>query len=149
MVDGKARDILFLLLHNKLPIKERLFRIGMNNDPYCLKCVGAEVYDIVHYFCSCVAVCNTWSCLKRQVVQLGQMEAGVEDEEIINLCFVKSSRETEIVWLVSCYVLYVWEIVHIKKLEVKQDKFFGFLTFKYKMHKATSTDQPLNLHNIC
>ena len=28
VVDGKARDVLFLLLHNKLPVKERLFRIG-------------------------------------------------------------------------------------------------------------------------
>ena len=56
-------------------------------------------------------------------MQLGQMEARVEDEG-------KSSRETEIFWLVSSYVLYVWEMVHIKKLEVKLDKFFGFLTFK-------------------
>ena len=148
VVDGKARDILFLLLHNKLPVKERLFRIGMKNDPYCLKCVGAEVHDIVHYFCSCVAVCNTWSWLKRQVVQLGQMEAGVEDEEIINLCFVKSRHETEIVWLVGSYALYVWEMVHIKKLEVKLEKFFGFLTFKYKMDQAISPDRLQNLHYI-
>ena len=77
---------------------------------------------------------------------MGQMDAGVEDEEIINLCFVKSSRETEIVWLVSSYVLYVWEMVHIKKLEVKLDKFFGFLTFKYKMDQAISTDRLKNLH---
>ena len=117
----------------------------MNNDPYCLKCAGAEVYD---YFCSCVAVCNTWSWLKRQVVQLGQMEAGVEDEEIINLCFVKSRHETEIVWLVGSYVLYVWEMVHIKKLEVKLEKFFGFLTFKYKMDQAISPDRLQNLHYI-
>ena len=79
VVDCKARDILFLLLHDKLPVKERLFRIGMRNDPYCLKCAGAEVNDIVHFFCSCVAVCNTWSWLKRQLVHLGQMQAGVED----------------------------------------------------------------------
>ena len=76
VVDDKARDVLFLLLHNKLPVKERLFRIGMKHDPYCLKCAGAEINDIVHFFCSCVAVCNTWSWLKRQVVQLGQLNGG-------------------------------------------------------------------------
>merc|ERR1711954_552006 len=140
VVDDKARDILFLLLHNKLPVKERLFRIGMKHDPYCLKCAGAEIDDIVHFFCSCVSVCNTWSWLKRQVLQLGQMDARVEDEEIVNLCFVKSSHETEIVWLVSSYVLYAWETVHIRKLEVKLDKFFGFLTFKFKMHQMISPD---------
>ena len=121
----------------------------MKHDPYCLRCVGAEVSDIVHFFCSCVAVCNTWSWLKRQVVQLGQMNAGVEDEEIVNLCFVSCSNETEIVWMVSSYVQYVWEMVHIKKLhEVKLDKFFGFLTFKYKMHQTISPDQLKNLHYI-
>ena len=148
VVDNKARDVLFLLLHNKLPVKERLFRIGMKHDPYCLKCAGAEVNDIVHFFCSCVSVCNTWSWLKRQVVQWGQMDARVEDEEIVNLCFDKSSRETEIVWLVSNYVLYAWETVHIRKLEVKLDKFFGFLTFKFKMHQMISPDQLTNLHYI-
>ena len=148
VVECKAKDVLFLLLHNKLPVKERLFRIGLKHDPYCLKCAGAEINDIVHFFCSCVAVCNTWSWLKRQVVQLGQMQAGVEDEEIINLCFVKSSCETEIVWMLSSYVLYVWEMVHIKKLEVKLDKFFGFLTFKYKMDQAISPDRLKNLHYI-
>ena len=80
---------------------------------------------------------------------MGQMNAGVEDEEIVNLCFVSCSNETEIVWLVSSYVQYVWEMVHIKKLhEVKLDKFFGFLTFKYKMHQTISPDQLKNLHYI-
>ena len=102
--------------------------------------------DIVHFFCSCEAVDNTWSWLKRQVVQWGQMGAGVEDWEILNLFFVSSGRDAEIVWLVGSYVLYVWEMLQVKKLEVKLDKFFGFLTFKYKMHQTTSQYQLKNLH---
>ena len=93
VVDDKARDVLFLLLHNKLPVKERLFRIGREHDPYCLRCAGAEIHDIVHSFCSCVSVCNTWSWLKRQVVRLGQMDMTVEDEDFVNLCFANSSCE--------------------------------------------------------
>ena len=99
MVDNKARDTMFLLLHNKLPVKERLFRIGLRHDPYCIKCAGAEVHDVVHYFCSCEAVSNTWSWVKRQVVQWGQMGAGVDDWEIINLLFVNSCYDREIVCL--------------------------------------------------
>ena len=129
-------------------MKERLFRIGLRNDPYCLKCAGAEINDIVHFFCSCEAVCNTWSWLKRQVVHLGRMGAGVTDWEIVNLFCVNSGHDTEIVWLLSSYVLYVWEMVHVKRLEVKLDKFFGFLTFKYKMHQETSQNQLKNLHYI-
>ena len=33
VVDIKARDIMFLLLHNKLPVMERLFRIRLKPDP--------------------------------------------------------------------------------------------------------------------
>ena len=38
VVDIRARDVMFLLLHNKLPVKERLFRIRLKPDPYCLRC---------------------------------------------------------------------------------------------------------------
>ena len=68
--------------------------------------------------------------------------------ELVNLLFLDSSRDAEIVWLISSYVLYVWETVHTKILEVKFDKFFGYLTFKYKIHQATSPDQLINLHYI-
>ena len=40
--------------------------------------------------------------------------------------------------MVSTYVLYVWDTVNIKRQDVKFDKFFGFLTFKFKMYQATS-----------
>ena len=67
---------------------------------------------------------------------------------MVNLLYLKSSHESEIVWLVSSYVLHVWETVHVKKLEVKREKFFGYLNFKYKMHQTTSPEQLLNLHYI-
>ena len=103
IVDCKARDVLFLLLHNKLPVKERLFRIGLRHDPYCIKCAGAEINGIVHFFCTCEAVCNTWSWLKRQVVEVGHLGAGLDDWELVNLLFTKSSNDSEIVWLISLY----------------------------------------------
>ena len=102
----------------------------------------------MHFFCSCDAVSYTWTWVKRQVVQLGKMGAGVDDWDTINLLFPNSCHDTEIVWLVSTYVLYVWEMAQVKKLEVKLEKFFGFLTFKYKMHQTISQDQLLNLHYI-
>ena len=45
-VNPGGGDVLFLLVHNKLPVPERLFRIGVRNDPYCLHCPGAEMADI-------------------------------------------------------------------------------------------------------
>ena len=81
-------------------------------------------------------------------MQLGRLGASVDDWDIVNLLFLNSSKDSEIVWLVSSYVLYVWEMVRLKKLEVKKDKFFGYLTFKYKINQTTSPNQLINLHYI-
>merc|ERR1711954_482427 len=69
------------------------------------------------------------------------MGAGVDDWDLVNLLFPNSRCDSEIVWLVSSYVQYVWETVHVENSEVKFDRFFGYLTFKYKMHQATSCEQ--------
>ena len=66
------------------------------------------------------------------------MDQNVADWNVINLFFPSSVCDQEILWLVSNYILYVWETVHIKQQEVKFDKFFGFLTFKFKMCQDTS-----------
>ena len=92
VVDVKARDVMFLLLHNKLPVKERLFRIRLRPDPYCLRCAQAEICDIIHFFCGCEAV----SWLKRQVVRLGRMAQNVADRDVINLFFPNSRRGREV-----------------------------------------------------
>ena len=96
IVDCKARDVLFLLLHNKLPVKERLFRIGLRHDTYCIKCAGAEINDIVHFFCTCEAVSDTWSWLKSKVMRLSHMGASVDDWDLVNLFYLKSSHDAEI-----------------------------------------------------
>ena len=44
---------IYLLLHNKLPVAERLFRIGFKNDPYCLNCPQAVKADVEHFLCQC------------------------------------------------------------------------------------------------
>ena len=77
------------------------------------------------------------------------MGPDVDDWDVINLIFPNSSRGREILWLVSTYILYVWETVQYKKKEVKLEKFFGFLTYKFKLQKETSLEniiQILNLH---
>ena len=88
---------------------------------------------------------NTWSSLKREVVRLGRMAPNVADWDVINLFFPNSIRGQEILWLVSNYIFYVWETVSMKKQDVKLEKFFGFLTFKFKMHQVTSSGLDLSL----
>ena len=73
------------------------------------------------------------------------MAQNVADWDVINLFFTNSRRGREITWLVSTYILYVWETVDVKKQDVKLDKFFGFLTFKFKMYQVISLELDINL----
>ena len=60
-LSSSERELLFLLLHDKLPVKERLFRIGQAVDPYCcLEQNIAVVCDVDHLFCSCLRVAELW-----------------------------------------------------------------------------------------
>ena len=38
VLSSAVREVLFLLIHNKLPVKERMFRIGKEVDPFCDEC---------------------------------------------------------------------------------------------------------------
>ena len=69
-VDAEARDILFLLVHNKLPVPERLFRVGLRQDPYCQHCVRAEIADLEHFFCSCEKTRQAWAWVRIKIMGL-------------------------------------------------------------------------------
>ena len=139
VVDYRARDVMYLLLHNKLPVQERLFRIRLKADPYCLYCVEAEIGDAVHFFCTCHKTSETWSWVKRQVIT--QVGRDVLDWDVLNLFFPKSKHDREMVWMLTHYVLYVWDSLHVKESDVKLDQFIGYLKFKYK-------EAPIKLNNL-
>ena len=138
VVDAGARDILFLLIHNKLPVPERLFRIGLKQDPYCRSCVGAEFGDLEHFFCSCEKTRNAWAWVRLKILDLCDQALNVSNWELLNLFLPGTSYEQEIIWLVGNFVCYVWENIFIRNTEVKLEKLFGFLSFKYKMDMKLS-----------
>ena len=59
-----------MLIHNKLLVLERLFRIEVKQDPYCLHCAGAEVADIEHFFSACVRTRQCWSWVRLNIMGL-------------------------------------------------------------------------------
>ena len=138
VLDARAKDTLYLLVHNKLPIPERLFRIGLKQDPYCRVCVGAEICDVEHFFCSCERTRLPWAWVRMKILDLSDQGLAVTNWDLINLFLPSSKFEQEIVWLVGNYVSYVWENISIRNSEVRLEKLFGFLTFKYKMDSRFS-----------
>ena len=69
---------------------------------------------------------------------VGQQQ-DASDWELLNLFLPRSAYDQENVWLVSSYVLFVWENICVRGAEVKLEQFFGFLTYKYREHQAVSS----------
>ena len=92
-----------------------------------------------HLFCLCKKTRMAWAWMRGKVVGIGgQQQQNLTSWEILNLFFTRSNFDQEIVWLVSSYVLFVWENVFVRGAEVKLEKFFGFLTYKYREHQSSS-----------
>ena len=145
VIDAKARDVMYLLIHNKLPVQERLFRIRLKNDPYCRTCVGAEIADVEHYFSQCEGIVGTWTLVRNEIMRVGKFHKNVDNWKILNLMFPKSRVDNELIWLVSSYALYVWESVYLRGAEVRAEQFFGFLRFKYKELQTKGSIELKNL----
>ena len=131
VLPSSIRDIAYLLLHNKLPTRERLFSVGLMSDPYCTFCPAAIICDVEHYFCACDRVSRIWTRIKN--ILLSMVDTSITDWCLINFFMEKSGYENEIVWLIGNYIAKVWSELHVRnKEELKDKEFFGFLTYKFK-----------------
>ena len=135
VLTSTSRDALYLLIHNKLPVRERLFRIGLVVDPYCSACVGAEICDIEHFFCSCPRVSNVWEGVRAVLERILVLNCNnCSNLELVSLMFPGSLGDKKGVWLIGTFVSWVWEKIYIRGAPVlKKEEFFGFLKFKFKM----------------
>ena len=86
--------------------------------------------------------------MKNQVMKYSGQHQQLRDWDLLNLFLPHSDFEQEIVWLVSSYVLYVWDNVFVSGAEVKLEQFFGFLTYKYRRHQSVSKVQMKHLDGI-
>ena len=120
-----------MLLHNKLPVKERLFRVGMSNDSLCTLSPGSRIGDIKHFFCSCDMVSSAWTTVHIMLDSL--LGVHVASYDLFHYLFPSCPKEREVVWLLGNYVGRIWDELHVKSSKtIDAEEFFGYLTFKYK-----------------
>ena len=135
-LDHQTHEVMYLLLHNKLATRERLFRVYMANDPYCITCMEAgipEVCEREHLFCSCLALANVWSEVRRMLNNIQQSIISTSNLELITLTFPKGGFSKEIAWIVATYVTEIWRIHCRSSSFPNRDQMFGFLRFKFKL----------------
>ena len=131
VLSSQIRDTLYLLVHNKLPTKERTFHVGISNNSYCHICPGNLSSDLVHFFCTCVRVKTVWVHLRSIILHMIGID--VSDWKLINFMMPTSQKEKEVVWLLGNYVAKCWQNLFSNPQNVlNKDEFFGFLKFKYR-----------------
>ena len=141
VLNTSCKGVLYLLIHNKLPVKERLFRLRMAPDPYCEDCydyVGAVTGDIAHCFAACRKVASIWSKVRRIVTSLlGPISNAVPCINLLSLQFPGGEKHDEAVWIIGQYVSVVWEsLVSKERSVISEEKFFGHLKFKYRLDQC-------------
>ena len=130
--DKAVQETSYLMVHNKLPVQERLFRIQLSRDPYCLSCTNAVEQDVSHFFISCERVQYLWNYIRElSYTLLGHRN--VAEENLLKYLWPRSRKDSEICWLIGNYVFIVWDILYSRKsFSICKSEFFGFLKFKYR-----------------
>ena len=119
VLDHASREIHFLILHNIIANKDRMYRFNMAASPNCLSC--GVVQDNTHLFCECVLVREAWFWIRQRLLSLLPPEAvRTSNFEFLHFMFVKSLVDEEAVWLLGIYVKLVWNNVICKKNNVSQ-----------------------------
>ena len=130
---SSVHEVLLLLIHDKLPTSERLFRIQLQQDPYCSFCLEhcglAVIADREHYFCSCHRVSAMWEDLKKR---LRIMLKNVDVNQHIRILTLNLPSVKEAVWLISNFIHEIWVS---SSDHSSTEQLFGFLKFKYRNEK--------------
>ena len=133
-MDRNVQETNLLLVHNKLPVKERLFRVGLARDPYCDFCDAAVIQDTQHYFTQCERVGIYWKWVRTVLfLIMGAKADGITDSELLDFSWAKRNWDKEVIWLISCFVWFTWDRCGFRGLnKINGREMFGFMRFKYK-----------------
>ena len=141
-LSASVKEKLFLLIHNKLPIKERLHRIQLADNPFCDLCGDSDICEVEHYFCLCKCVAECWTEVKKILINL--LGVNVPNSDFLLLRFPKTTHENELTWLVGNYVNQVWKLIYEQgKSNVNKELIIGFLKYKYRCDQLGAR-YPLN-----
>ena len=97
---------MFLIIHNIIPTKQRLFRMNKCRSEECDQGDGLE--DVVHLFTGCRRVQVAWAWCRRKIMNMMTQQSHPSDFELLNLAYM-SDMDDEILWLITNYCHFVYE----------------------------------------
>ena len=147
ILESEPRDVLFSLVHNFYPNKERMFVQNRTQDPHCplQECQGM-VQDREHIFTSCSLVASAWLWLRSRLLRLfpsTEGSVGISNEDFLLLQFPKDTLDKECVWLIGNFCEIVTKTVVGKKIRLQPNQLAGKLRSRLMMMKKRAVVQPV------
>lgn len=170
VLDSKTKDLMFTIIHNILPNRQRLFKMNKIQDEFCQNknclifrdtdgplpenvisrddmtiVIGGHTQDNVHLFCECDKVKEIWAWVRNKVCQMLLVERqNLSNLELIHLAIPSNSNTNEIVWLIANYCYYIYTQVVTRKRRPSITTFQG--TLKCLFYENLYANKPeLNL----
>ena len=130
----QVQETNYFLVHNKLPVRERLYRIGLTRDPYCSYCGTSATQDTKHYFTQCERVNDFWKWVRTVLYLIMGAQADlILDTDLLRFSWTRNNWDREVVWLISWLVWFIWENCDLRGVNrINGREFFGFMRYKYK-----------------
>ena len=138
MLEPRAREILFMIIHNIIPNRDRLFsKFNMAPDPFCLHC--RVLHDNSHIFSECQLVREAWFWTRQRLLDMVPQEnASTSNFEFINLMFDSYVLENEVIWILGIWVELVWNFVICKKKSLNLETVKSEISLRFITHQNSN-----------
>ena len=146
MLDPKGKHILFQVVNDVMPTRERLNRIQQNFNQQrrtvwssdCVSCPG-QLQDVEHFLTSCLKVQESWRWLIGVLRDVTNID-GVSNFDMCHLNWPVGTRDKDIVWAMGVWCTFVFDEVYVKNKVITVETTRGF--FKYKFLESTNKRMP-------
>jgi hypothetical protein len=128
VIPNEAKDLLFSIINNIYKTKVRLNRMNLHPTGLCRKCGVPE--DFIHVFTNCDTSVIVWPYIKEVLGRvLNSTPLLMDNVSILFLNFTSDYNITIVIFLVSCYIMYIHEC-RINGNDANILSFKGFLRHK-------------------
>ena len=138
MLEPKAREILFMIINNIIPNRDRLFsKFHMVADSTCVHC--RVLHDNVHLFCECQLLRESWFWIRQRLLDMfPDANGNTSNFEFLHLMFDSYVLENEAVWILGVWVQLVWDFVICKKKMLKLETVKSEFSLKFATHQNSN-----------
>jgi hypothetical protein len=129
----QERDFMFRLLHNILPVPERMARINPGASGLCPRCPDSTA-SVLHTFTECVHTSDIWLSLFFNIHHFFPVIP--TNQELLLLSFQRTPRDTDITASIVTFAMLVW-------VNRSRDDPVTWAELKQELHKRPAPYRPL------